>query len=354
MITEVNGNLLTADVDALVNTVNTVGVMGKGIAYQFRRAFPAMFDEYRQAAKAGEIHLGRMHIWRNEGLTSPRYVINFPTKRHWKSPSRLADIESGLADLTKVLSNLDIRSVAVPPLGCGNGGLNWNDVEPIILKAFASLPNLDVRLYLPAGAPSAPEMLERRPRPAWSPGKAALVRLIAEYGERALDVSLIEVQKLMYFLQVAGEQLRLNYEKSYYGPYAENLQQVLRSVEGHFLVGYGDGSSKVSAAEPIAPLPGIAEEAADYLHSQPETGARIDRVLDLADGYESAYSMELLSNVHWVATVKADPATDVDEATKRIAEWTPRKARMFTRDHIDTAWKHLAEGGWLPTPGRLQ
>lgn len=153
MITEAHGNLLNADADALVNTVNTVGVMGKGIALQFRRAFPEMFRAYKRAADAGEVELGRMHVWRSNAPTGPQYVINFPTKSHWKAKSRLDDIERGLHDLVKVIQELGIKSVAVPPLGCGHGGLAWSEVAPRILAAMAQIPDVNVLLYPPIEAP---------------------------------------------------------------------------------------------------------------------------------------------------------------------------------------------------------
>lgn len=348
MITEKSGNLFGADVEALVNTVNTVGVMGKGIALQFRRAYPAMFDAYAKAAKAGDVQTGRMHVWTNEALTGPRYIINFPTKRHWKERSELGDIKAGLADLVRVVQGLEIKSIAVPPLGCGNGGLEWAQVQPLIASAFANLPEIDLHVYPPAGAPPAAAMTTATPRPKWTVGKAALVDLVARYGERTLDVSIIEVQKLMYFAQEVGEPLRLEYRKAVYGPYAENLQKVLRAVEGHFLTGYGDGSLSVASAEPIAPLPGAAEEAAHFLTHHPATRARAERVLDLANGYESAYAMELLSTVHWVATHEPNPAVNAEEAADRVATWSARKATMFTTDHVRTAWEHLVGCGWLP------
>jgi len=349
MITQSSGNLLDAEVDALVNTVNTVGVMGKGIALQFRRAYPAMYQEYTKAAKAGLVCLGHMSVWTNhETLTGPRYVINFPTKGHWKARSRLTDIKAGLVDLAAVVRRLGITSIAVPPLGCGNGGLDWAQVEPLIASTFAALPDVDVRVYPPAGAPQAAAMIDHTRRPRWTVGKAALVDLIARYGERTLDVSIIEVQKLMYFLQEAGEPLRLRYQKAHYGPYADNLQKVLQAVEGHFLTGYGDGSLPVASAEPIAPLAGAPVQAADFLVDHPDTLARSQQVLDLADGYESAYAMELLSTVHWVATHEPEPATNPDVAASAVAAWNPRKATLFTPAHVRAAWDHLAEGGWLP------
>lgn len=148
MIREMEGDLLGADVDALVNAVNTVGVMGKGLALQFKRAFPANFEAYRRACAAGEVRLGRMLVAAT-GLSSPRLIVNFPTKGHWRSPSRLEDVASGLEDLVRTVEREGIGSIAVPPLGCGLGGLRWEEVRPLVVAAFAPLPGVEVRLYPP-------------------------------------------------------------------------------------------------------------------------------------------------------------------------------------------------------------
>ncbi len=348
MITEGRGNLLTDDADALVNTVNTVGVMGKGIALQFRRAYPEMFAAYARAAKAGELQLGRMHVWPTESLDGPRFIINFPTKGHWRSQSRLEDIDDGLADLVRVVRALGIRSIAVPPLGCGNGGLPWAEVQARIRAAFAAVPGLDLRLYAPSGAPSAADMPTGRPLPPMSPGRAALVHVVANYSRAAIETSQIEIQKLMYFLQVAGEPLRLAYGKGRYGPYADNLRHVLSEVEGQYLVGFGDGSASPLSAEPICLLPGAEEAAARALAESPQTRERAARVLRLARGFESMYGMELLGSVHWVAT-QDDPAVPIEgaRATELLHAWTARKASTYTRRHVDIALTALREGGWL-------
>ena len=162
MITLEGGNLLDADVDALVNTVNTVGVMGTGLALQFKRAYPAMFRDYSRAAQFGELEVGRMQVWETGELQGPRYIINFPTKRHWRQGSRLVDIEQGLTDLVRVVRVLGIPSVAVPPLGCGNGGLDWAQVEPLITNALTSLADVDVRLFPPGTAARAHPGLRTR------------------------------------------------------------------------------------------------------------------------------------------------------------------------------------------------
>ncbi|MEW6155339.1 MAG: macro domain-containing protein [Actinomycetota bacterium] len=348
MITEAHGNLLQAEVDALVNTVNTVGVMGKGIALQFARAFPAMLTDYEKAAKRGEVQLGKMHVWENNALAGPRLVINFPTKGHWRARSRLADVEAGLADLVDVVRAYGIRSLAVPPLGCGSGGLRWEEVRPVIEKALAEVPGVDVRLYPPEGPPAAEAMVTDTRRPEWTPGKAALVDIVAQYRERSVEVSLIEVQKLMYFLQEAGEPLKLKFAKGLYGPYAENLRFVLLAVEGHFLRGFGDASVPVMSAEPITVMPGAAEEARAELARHPGTVARIDRVVALSDGFESAYGMELLATVHWLAIAGDGQAAGPESVAEQVAGWSARKRRMFGPDHVAAAWHQLHDQGWLP------
>jgi O-acetyl-ADP-ribose deacetylase (regulator of RNase III) len=149
-IERVHGNLLDAEVDALVNPINTDGVMGKGLALQIKKAFPDVFSSYQRACKASEVVLGKMHVVSRP--SSPRFVINFPTKKSWRQPSKLEYVEDGLRDLVRAVPQLGIRSIAVPPLGCGLGGLDWTDVEPLIVRAFDELPLVRVVLFEPSGS----------------------------------------------------------------------------------------------------------------------------------------------------------------------------------------------------------
>ncbi len=155
MIELAHGNLLEADVQALVNAVNTEGVMGKGIALQFKTKFPAMYMQYRAACEAGEVQPGRMHVFEREDILHPRFIINFPTKRHWRSLARLEDLESGLEALVTEVRARGIRSIAVPALGCGNGGLGWSEVRPRIERALGDLPEVRILLFPPVTAPDA-------------------------------------------------------------------------------------------------------------------------------------------------------------------------------------------------------
>ena len=155
MIEIAKGDILEAKAEALVNTVNCVGVMGKGLALQFKQAFPANFEAYQSACRAGEVVPGRMFIFDRGKLAAPRYLINFPTKRHWRDDSRIEDIRSGLESLVADVRRLGIRSIAVPPLGCGLGGLNWRDVRPMIENSFSELSDVRVLLFQPFGAPDS-------------------------------------------------------------------------------------------------------------------------------------------------------------------------------------------------------
>src|SRR3990172_1454256 len=146
MVKLLRGNLLNAEAEALVNTVNSVGHMGKGVALQFKKAFPENFLFYQKACRAGEVRPGRMLVFETGSMLTPKYVINFPTKRHWRGPSRYEDIESGLDALIKEVKRRGVRSIALPPLGCGLGGLDWDRVRPMIEAAFAKVPDVEVML----------------------------------------------------------------------------------------------------------------------------------------------------------------------------------------------------------------
>lgn len=339
------GNLLEADVEALVNTVNTVGVMGKGIALQFKKAFPANFDAYSRACKAGEARPGRMLTVDLNRLSNPRFVINFPTKRDWKHKSRMMDIEAGLEALIQEVSRLGIGSIALPPLGCGNGGLDWADVRPRIVAAFARIPHVRVLLYAPKGAPEAAAMPINTERPRMTPGRAAVVALMGQYAVVGYSLTLLEVQKLMYFLQEAGEDLKMPFAKAAYGPYADTLRHVLDKMDGHFIRGWGDGANKPETALEV--VPEAAERAEVFLRAQPLTQGRLRRVADLIEGFETPYGMELLSSVHWVAMHEEAAREDSSKAAAAVALWNDRKRRMFQSEHVDVAWHRLHDRGWL-------
>lgn len=338
-----SGNILDADAEALVNTVNTVGVMGKGIALQFRQAFPQNYEVYRRACERSEVQPGKMLVVSTDRLDNPRYVVNFPTKRHWKGKSRIEDIESGLEALVAEIRRLNIGSIAIPPLGCGNGGLDWEVVRPMILHAVAAVPEVQVLLYPPRGAPVLEEMPVATARPSMTPSRAALLSLMVDYGIPGYRLTLLEVQKLAYFLQVAGQPLRLQFVRHKYGPYAETLNHVLQRIEGHFIRGYGDRSREAS----IRVIPEAVEEATRFLSGDAETAGRLERVRRLIEGFETPYGMELLATIHWVAQTESAARNDAEEAVRLVQEWSGRKRRTFLPQHIRTACRQLHAHGWI-------
>lgn len=343
MIELASGDILNADAEALVNTVNTVGVMGKGIALQFRQAFPENYKVYRRACEQKEIRIGQMFVFHLGRMANPRLIINFPTKRHWKQKARMEDIEAGLVALAEVIEKEKIHSIAVPPLGCGSGGLGWEDVRPRIENALSRISRARILLYQPEGAPPAQEMMVATMRPNMTAGRAALISLMRNYVVPGYQLTLLEIQKLAYLLQAAGEPLRLNFTKSKFGPYAQTLEHVLQRIEGHFVRGYGDRSRRVS----IVLLPGAAEAAEAYLENSPQTRERLERVTKLIEGFETPYGMELLATVHWSAEENPRAGTDLPIAISAVQKWSERKRRTFTPHHVEVAWNHMHEQGWL-------
>ena len=318
--------------------------MGKGIALQFKQAWPENFEAYVKACKAGGVRPGQMFIWETGRMVDPKFIINFPTKRDWRGKSRIADIKNGLRALIGDVRRLGIRSIAVPPLGCGNGGLNWRDVRPLIEEAFAELPEVSVLLYNPAGAPEARAMPVNTAKPKMTASRALFIKLMNQYGALSYRRTLLEIQKLGYFLQEAGEPLRLRFDAGLYGPYAANLNKVLELMEGHFTRGYGD--SQRPDAE-IELLPGAVEAADDFLTDHRESVSRLTRVAELIQGFETPYGMELLSTVHWVCTHSNPNATTASAAVQFVQDWNERKREMFRPEHIRVAYERLRELSWI-------
>ncbi|MDJ0835751.1 MAG: macro domain-containing protein [Acidobacteriota bacterium] len=348
MIEYKSGDLLREDAEALVNTVNCVGVMGRGIALQFKKAFPKNFEAYALACKHGDVKPGRMFVYATSQLTNPKYVINFPTKRHWRGKSRIQDIEAGLEDLIKVISEKNICSIALPPLGSGLGGLDWAEVKSRIERAFKPISDVKVIIFEPKGAPSADKMVHHREAPKMTTGRAAMVELISSYLKGLLDpnVTLLEIHKLMYFMQEAGEPLRLKFKKGPFGPYAENLRHVLSKIEGHLISGYADGGD--SPYKQLELVPGATRDAADFLEHHPDTRTRFESVVALVEGFESPFGLELLSTVHWV--VKQEMVHSHEEIIERTYEWNERK-RKFSPRQIGLAANVLAKKGWIGMQG---
>ncbi len=336
------GNLLLEKADAIVNTVNCVGIMGKGIALQFKKAYPDNFRQYESACKKGQVILGKMFIVNLNTLVQPHYIINFPTKLHWKSDSKIENIEKGLLSLSEDIKRLNIKSIAIPPLGCGFGGLKWEDVKPKIESILGTLKDVRIVIFEPTKQ-DIKHKIDLSKIPALTPARAALIGLMRQYLEVLLDpfLTLLEIHKLMYFLQEAGENLRLKFSKASYGPYAENLRHVLNVLEGYYIKGYsGDDKPDIE----ISLINNSGEKAKEILQSNKTTFVNFNKVSDLIEGFESSFGLELLATVHWV--VKKENAKNIEEIIDKIYNWNDRK-KQFSKDNIQTAYNTLLKKGWL-------
>lgn len=344
MIRYKQGNIINADAEALVNSVNCVGIMGRGIALQFKEAFPSNYKAYVTACKHGDVQPGQMFIYDSGELTWPRYIINFPTKRHWKGKSKIEDIKKGLSALVDDIQRLNIQTIAIPPLGSGLGGLDWKQVKKLIEEEMAKVPQVEVIIYEPIANFTDKATNTSRIAPKMTPGRAALVVLINKYLNGLMDpfISLLEIHKLMYFLQESGEQLRLRYVKAQYGPYAENLRHVLTALEGHLIM--SDIGRYESPATHVSLIPGAIDEAENYLKKNTASSQRFDRVANLIKGFETPFGLELLSSVHWII-VKESVDRDKDIIDKMYS-WGESK-RQFKMSQIELARSRLIQCKWI-------
>ena len=341
MIEYKNGDILREDVEAIVNTVNCVGIMGRGLALQFKNKFPQNFKEYQLACTNKEVQLGKMFVHQTGQLINPKYIINFPTKGHWKQNSKIEDISNGLDDLITIIEKYSIKSIAIPPLGSGLGGLDWNQVKKLIEEKLKNI-NCTIILFEPLEQKIEKSITKEIPK--MTAGRAALIGLMDRYLKGLMDpfISLIEVHKLMYFMQESGEELRLKYKKAQFGPYADNLRHVLNTIEGHFISGYEDGGD--APTKQLKLIPKAVEDAKNYLINKKNTNENFVKVAKLVDGFETPFGLELLSTVHWV--VKNENASNLEEVISKIYNWNERK-KQFSRKQIQIALDTLVKNDWL-------
>ncbi len=353
MITYLQGNLLTAPAEALVNTVNTVGVMGKGIALMFKEAFPENFHAYHQACLQKEVRVGRMFVTENHALSGPRWLINFPTKQHWRQPSQLAWIVEGLDDLRRVIEEKQIRSVALPPLGCGNGGLDWNEVRPHIERALRSLESVDVMVFEPT--PQYQNVSKPTGVSKLTPARALVAEMVRRYWVLGIDCTYLEVQKLCWFLERIMQRmgvedpLDLRFTADRYGPYSDRLRHLLDGLDGSYL----HCDKRLSDAGPTDTI-WFDESRRGYVDlylRQPAHSALLsvlDQTADLIDGFESPLGMELLATVDWLIEREGCVAT-VPAVRDGLSRWpagpeaAERKLRLFNERLLGLALGRLAE-----------
>ena len=339
MIRFTSGNLLDSGAEALVNTVNTVGVMGKGIALMFKEAFPENLRLYAAACKRGEIDVGRIFVTARDALYGPRWIVNFPTKRHWRHPSSLEWIEEGLSDLRHWIEREAVRSIALPPLGAGNGGLDWALVRPLIENALAEIPGTEVVVFEPTKVYQ--NVAKRSGSEKLTPARAVIVEAIRRYCSLGIDCTLLEAQKLAWFIETSADDLAvarpfgLSFEPKHYGPYSHSLQKMLDGLDGSYLY----CARRLADAAPDEVI-WCNEKRKDRVHAYLGSGEGkeispvLSRTKAIIEGFESPYGMELLSTVDWLR--RNGVAPDVPAMLDGIASWPggPAAARRKSR-HFD-------------------
>lgn len=357
MIEFTTGNLLDSEAEALVNTVNTVGVMGKGVALMFKDAFPENFSAYAAACEAKEVELGRMFITERKDMFGPKWIVNFPTKGHWRFPSKIEWIVSGLQDLKQEIERRGIKSIALPPLGAGNGGLEWSDVRAEIQRGLANIPDVRVIVYEPTA--KYQNVAKRTGVEKLTATRALIAELVFRYSILGIECTLLEIQKLAYFLEryvvAIGLKNSMNFQFAArkFGPYSDRLKHLLDALDGSYLhcdKRLGDAGpfdiirfdySKRDKVSAFLTTPAAKEYSAALMETS-----------KLIDGFESPLSMELLSTVDWlVSHDSVDPTVDAVKA--KLKTWSggeaagQRKLDLFEDRMIDIAIGALSDAGLI-------
>lgn len=341
MVHYVTGNLLDSPARALVNTVNTVGVMGKGIALQFKEAYPHNFVVYKQACKSGELVIGKILPVQDRDAFGERLIINFPTKKHWRNPSEYAYVESGLKALRCFLESERLPDIALPPLGCGNGGLDWERVNALMVQY---LGDLDTKVYIyPPNERIRQQLRKQTPTKGLqlTPARAMLLHSLFHYETEGDLISLFVANKLAFFLQLLGQPMRLTFKKHFYGPYAPQMNAFARIFNGSYLRGLEQGNAK-----PFEHLPlnyDIYPQLEEYVSNQlnPAQQMILQRMQRLLKGYKSAYPLEVLATVAWIH--HENPAFGVAEIIDEARKWSARKEYLLQPEHVTMALQRIKE-----------
>ncbi|WP_158811628.1 macro domain-containing protein [Beijerinckia sp. L45] len=351
MITFTTGNLLSSEAEALVNTVNTVGVMGKGIALMFKEAFPDNFRAYEEACKSKLIEVGTLFVTERQALVGPRWIINFPTKKHWRNPSKIEWIEQGLCALKAFIAQQNIGSIAVPPLGSGNGGLDWAEVKPIIERILGSVDTtVSITIYEPTS--KYQNVSKRVGVEKLTPSRALIAELVRRYWILGIECSLLEIQKLAYFLEHtiasvgAKNELDLRFTPNRYGPYAHRLTHLLNGLDGSYL----HCDKRLADAGPLDVIwfdDVQRDKVATYLASEAKPYLpALEATAKIIDGFESPLGLELLATVHWLLNSEGiEPS--VGSVRAALSEWPggagERKLRLFDDRLIELGINRLLE-----------
>lgn len=339
MIQFIEGNLLESKAEALVNTVNTVGIMGKGIALQFKNQYPNNYKLYEKACKTNDVKIGKLFVTEDSSLLGGRkIIINFPTKTDWRKPSEYSYIESGLKELARLITEQGIKSVAVPPLGAGNGGLDWNRVKNIIESTLTGL-DCDIQIYIPNAI--IREAMKKE-RVKLTPARAMLLSVLYDLVRNGEFVSEFAAEKAAYFLQRFGakEQFKLEFQPRFYGPYSGKVKHVLYYLNGSYITGYSSKDKK--PFEELGIMYDGENEVKNYLEQFENQSFKeiANKTKEFLNGFYSAFGLELLSTVDYIISEKK--VNSIEDITQNIENWSDRKKSLFSNTKfLDIAVKKL-------------
>lgn len=341
MIKYTTGDMLSAETEALVNTV---GVMGKGIALQFKDQYPNNFAAYHAACKAKQVEVGKMFVFEEQPMIGDKkIIINFPTKKDWKHKSKIEYVESGLKDLAKVIEERRIKSIAMPPLGCGNGGLDWEDVKVLIEKYLSGLTDVDIIVYEPNAAVREILIKQDGNRDVkLTDARAMLMYAMYYYESLGEPVSLFVANKLAYFYQRLGEPefRRLRFDARRYGPYSQGVSHLVHSLNGTYIRGTEQMTNK--AFDPIELRYDKLSEISGYVRKMTDDKQRrIKNLIRLISGFESTLALEVLASVDYIRKEKR--SISKEDTITAVQNWSERKRDLFKPEYIRIAYDRLED-----------
>ncbi len=345
------GDLLKSNMHALVNTVNTVGIMGKGVALEFKKRYPAMYLDYVKRCDRHEVKLGEPYVYQADD----HLIVNFPTKQHWRSVSRLSDIVAGLEYLEGHYKDWEIRSLAVPPLGCGNGQLEWRVIGPILLRHLRRLA-IPVELYAPHGSSLLDEhqleLLDRtddRDSEQWrlEPWLVAIAETVRRLESQRYHwpVGRVMLQKIVYFATVAGLPTGLEFERSSFGPFAPDLKAAVGRMQNNGLLMEQPRGRMIE----MRTGPALDDALGSYNDQLEQWSDLIDRLVDLAARFDRN-GAEIAATVHYATEElrgRLGHSPTVVEVITHVEEWKSRRSPKLERDAILGAIVNLGTRGWL-------